>query len=192
MLPITNNYTITAVFGQTGQYWATAHKGIDFVSDDKKVVAATKGTVRVVAFDATGWGNYVTVGDKNGYIHIYCHLKSVSVVAGQKVSMGDSIGIMGETGNATGVHLHYQINDANGVAINPSEFLGIKNQKGSFAAPDLYADHGSISDWAKESVYFARLSGFMVGDANGRFNPSAPLTREQAAVIIHNIAKNKE
>lgn len=192
MLPITEKYTVTAVFGQTGEYWATAHKGIDFVSDNKKVVAAAAGTVRVVAYDSAGWGNYVTVGDADGYIHVYCHLKSVAVSAGQKVAMGQSIGVMGSTGNATGVHLHYQINDKNGAAINAAEFLGIKNQKGSFLAPAMFADHDSISDWAKESVYYVRQKGLMVGDQSGRFNPAAPLTREQAAVILHNIAKNKE
>ena len=79
IFPVKGSYTVTAVFGQTGRYWKDGHKGTDFVSDDKNVYAATGGRVRVVAYDPSGWGNYVSVGDKDGYRHLYCHLQSVNV-----------------------------------------------------------------------------------------------------------------
>ena len=107
-LPLTGRITITAAFGEKGPYWKTFHKGIDMICDDKTVYAPCAGTVRVVAFDEGGWGQYVTIGSPDGRIHIHCHMVkgSVKVQSGEKVTRITKIGTMGDTGNATGVHLH--------------------------------------------------------------------------------------
>lgn len=185
IFPVKGSYTVTAVFGQTGRYWKDGHKGTDFVSDDKNVYAATGGRVRVVAYDPSGWGNYVSVGDKDGYRHLYCHLQSVSVTIGQELKEGDVIGVMGRSGNASGVHLHYQINTAAGAALDPMTFL---NKEAEF----MYSDDEKISPWAKQAVYAAREKGYLVGDTDGRFRPDEPLTREQAAVLIMNYERKHQ
>ncbi len=189
-LPIKSKFQVTAVFGQTGKYWADGHKGIDIVSSDKNVRSVCDGTVRVIACDKNGWGNYITIGDAHGNIHVYCHLAQLPTLANKKVTAGQVIGVMGATGNVTGVHLHYQVNNAKGTPQNPALFLGIPNKIGEYNGDSLYKDDAKISPWAKEAVYYCKGQGKMVGDTEGNFNPKAPLTREEAAVIIYN-ASNK-
>lgn len=55
-----------------------------------------------------GFGNAVGIRDANGTVHVFGHLDSVNVRKGQKVSMGAHIGAIGNTGNSTGPHLHYE------------------------------------------------------------------------------------
>ena len=83
MLPVSEGYSITAAYGQKGSLWKNGHLGIDFVTADRIVYATTDGTVRVVTFDATGWGNYVSIGDESGLRHLYCHLSKIEVKTGQ-------------------------------------------------------------------------------------------------------------
>lgn len=192
-LPITDDFTVTATYGQQGKYWVGSHQGIDIVAPNKTIYATCDGTVRVVNYDKGGWGRYVTVGDDNGLVHIFCHLEdnSVRVKPGDKVNRTTVIGIMGTTGNSTGVHLHYQIN-RNGVSINPCDHLGIPNKKGKYNSKDyeireeidMYKDDDKIAKWAKESVYYAKDKGYMLGDSDGNFRPNDPLTRQEAAVIV--------
>lgn len=192
-LPITDDFTVTATYGQKGDYWVGGHQGIDIVAPNKAIYATCDGTVRVVNYDKGGWGRYVTIGDHLGLVHIFCHLEnnSVRVKPGDKVNRTTVIGIMGTTGNSTGVHLHYQIN-RNGVSINPCDHLGIPNKKGKYNSKDyemreeidMYKDDDKIAKWAKESVYYAKDKGYMLGDADGNFRPNDPLTRQEMAVLI--------
>ncbi len=184
VLPVSEDYTITAVYGQTGSLWKNGHLGIDFVTSNREVYAVTDGTVRVSTFDAAGWGNYVSIGDAQNLRHIYCHLDKVDVKVGQVVKAGQKIGIMGKTGKATGVHLHYQINTIDGTPQNPAEFLKIANRKGAAVDTAVYKDDADIANYAKGAVYELKKRGIMVGDTNGYFRPDAPLTRQEAAVLI--------
>ncbi len=191
MTPVKGKFNITAIFGQEGKHWADGHKGIDFTAKDKNVYAACDGTVRVVAYDANGWGRYISIGDSEGRRHLYCHLEKCNVSEGKKVKAGQVIGVMGSTGNSTGVHLHYQINNSAGVPQNAADFLGIPNEKGEYNSNDfdLFKDDEEISPWAKDAVYEAKEKGLMLGDADGNFRPKDPLTREEAAVLIRNCNK---
>lgn len=198
-LPIEGEFNITATYGQKGSYWADGHKGIDFTAKNKTIYATCDGTVRVVAYDESGWGQYVSIGDTNGNRYIFCHLVkgSVKVKEGQKVTRSTIIGTIGSSGNSTGVHLHFQMNDKNNVPMNPCKYLGVPNKKGSYNSKDFrigedkmkFKDDAKISAWAKESVKKVSDAGIMVGDAKGNFNPKAYLTREEAAVIIARIKK---
>ena len=196
-LPISGQFTITAIYGQKGKYWANGHKGLDIVSPNKTVYATCDGTVRVVAFDPNGWGHYVSVGDANGQRHIFCHLapNSIKVKEGQIVNRSTIIGIMGTTGNSSGVHLHYQINDNNGKAINPCPYLGIPNKKGTYNSEDYhidkykYADDAKIASWAKDAVYELYDRKIMVGN-NDKFNPTNSITRQEIAVAVKNAIDN--
>lgn len=193
-LPISGQFTIAATYGQKGKYWANGHKGLDIVSSNKTIYATCDGIVRVVAFDPNGWGNYVSIGDAEGRRHIFCHLapNSIKVVEGQKVNHSTIIGTMGTTGNSTGVHLHYQINNTNGNDINPCPYLGVPNEKGTYNSADYeidtfkYTDDAKIASWAKDEVYELHKRGIMVGDKNNRFNPTNSITRQEIAVAVKN------
>ena len=197
-LPVTGVFSITATFGQTGKYWANGHKGLDIICANHNIYATCDGTVRVVAFDVNGWGQYVSIGDSAGNKHIFCHLVkgSVKVKVGQKVNRSTLIGTMGSTGNSTGTHLHYQINNSNNVPINPCPYLGVPNKKGTYNSKDFeikentdmtFKDEAKIASWAKKAVDYVSDRGIMVGDEKGNFNPTKSLTRQEAAMIISRI-----
>jgi murein DD-endopeptidase MepM/ murein hydrolase activator NlpD len=64
----------------------------------------------------------VVIDDANGLIGVYVHLREATVTAGQVVRAGETVGLEGRTGNATGCHLHYSLYLANGpwVAVAPT------------------------------------------------------------------------
>ncbi len=196
-LPVQGEFQITAIFGQQGDCWNDGHKGLDFVAKNKIVYATCDGVVRVVNYDKGGWGRYVTIGDTNGNVHIFCHLEnnSVKVKTGDKVNRTTIIGVMGTTGNSTGTHLHYQIN-RNSIPINPCEYLGVPNKKGSYNSKDFeikenndmtFKDDAQISNWAKTAVDRVTDLGLMSGVGDNKFDPKGTLTREQMAVVIDNL-----
>lgn len=198
-LPITGKFTITAIYGQQGKYWKNGHKGIDFVAPDHRIFATCDGTVYKVAFDADGWGQYVTIIDAKGRRHLFCHLVkgSVKVKKGQAVSRATVIGTMGATGNVSGLHVHYQLQNGNTV-IDPTPYLGIPNKKGTYNSADYqidkedamkFKDDSKIPSWAKEAVKKVSDSGYMVGDESGNFNPNQAVTRAELAVVIARIKK---
>lgn len=190
-LPVSKNYTVTAAYGQKGSYWKNGHLGIDFVTADRVVYATADGIVRVAAYDSTGWGNYLSVGDGDGLRHLYCHLEKTEVKVGQQVKAGQRIAVMGKTGNATGVHLHYQINNSDGIPQNPAEFLKIQNKVGEAVDLSIYKDDGEIAKFAKSAVYAVRAADIMIGDPDGYFRPEQPLSRQEAAVIIAKLLEEK-
>jgi len=67
-------------------------------------------------------GNFVDIEHGNGYTTRYAHLSGMNVSAGQTVQQGQTLGTMGATGNATGVHLHFEVHQG-GTPINPAQFF---------------------------------------------------------------------
>ena len=202
-LPVTGKFTVTATYGQTGRYWISGHKGIDIVCNNHDIYATCDGTVRVVAYDSGGWGHYVSIGDSEGRRHIFCHMQSgsIRVSVGQKVNRSTVIGTMGATGNVSGLHLHYQINNAANTPVDPTPYMGIPNKQGTYNSKDyelsredtaMYKDESNIASWAKDAVKRVTDAGLMKGDEKGNFNPKSNLTRQEAAVILDRLLnKNK-
>ena len=112
------------------------HKGIDLVGTDKTVRAVVGGVVgqSTIITDpknrTSEWGNYVRVDGEDGRLYYYCHLAKRLVDRGEKVAVGDAIGIEGSTGKSTGSHLHFEVRE-NGSSIDPAKILGIKNTVGT-------------------------------------------------------------
>ena len=104
------------------------HYGIDITNGPVKVlghpaVAADGGTVIQAA---TGWnggyGKVVKIQHANGLVTVYAHLQSIKVVKGQKVSRGQTIGLVGNSGRSSGPHLHFEV-IKNGVKVNPLNYV---------------------------------------------------------------------
>ena len=112
-----SNHSITSYMGER---WGRMHKGIDIVGG-KTIKAADNGTVEFVG-QKSGYGNAIIINHNNGFKTLYGHLKSFSVKEGQVVSKGDAIGVMGATGDATGVHLHFEVY-LDGKLRNPTSYL---------------------------------------------------------------------
>lgn len=112
------------------------HKGIDLVGTDKTVRAVVGGVVgqSIIITDpknrTSEWGNYVRVDGEDGRLYYYCHLAKRLVSRGDKVAIGDALGIEGSTGKSTGSHLHFEVRE-NGQSIDPTTILGIKNTVGA-------------------------------------------------------------
>ncbi|MFH1601452.1 MAG: M23 family metallopeptidase [Candidatus Shapirobacteria bacterium] len=109
--------------GRITQNFVWYHPGTDIANKSGPVVvAADAGQVVSVIYARYDYGNHVVLDHGNGYRTLYAHLSSISVSAGQTVSQGQQIGIMGSTGRSTGVHLHFEV-IKNGVKINPLSVL---------------------------------------------------------------------
>ena len=86
------------------------HTGIDMVSSNKTVVAAASGTVLYKGY-SSGNGYHVVLSHSNGTKTLYSHLANYNScpAVGKSISKGSALGIMGNTGNSTGAHLHFAI-----------------------------------------------------------------------------------
>ena len=86
------------------------HCGLDFVAQEGKAVHATgEGTVTFLQYSRTGYGNEIVIDHTYGFGSRYAHLETVKVKEGERVKRGQMIGTVGETGRATGPHLHYEV-----------------------------------------------------------------------------------
>jgi murein DD-endopeptidase MepM/ murein hydrolase activator NlpD len=106
------------VSSKMGYRWGRFHKGIDIAGPSSlNIKAADNGTVTFAGWDGN-YGNKVVINHNNGMKTVYAHLSSISVYDGQVVQRGQSIGIMGSTGDSTGTHLHFEVYK-NGSVVNP-------------------------------------------------------------------------
>ncbi|WP_438445156.1 peptidoglycan DD-metalloendopeptidase family protein [Gorillibacterium sp. sgz5001074] len=103
-----------------GYRWGKLHKGVD-LTGNKSILASDNGKVEYVGYKSD-YGNHIIVNHLNGYKTLYGHLSSSSVKVGQIVEKGEKIGIMGSTGDSTGVHLHFEV-IKNGDVENPLKYL---------------------------------------------------------------------
>ena len=99
------------------------HSGIDFAAPvGTKIYCTGDGVVEQVVLGNSGYGNYIVVNHGYGYKTRYAHLKKALVKKGQKVSRGENIALMGNTGKSTAPHLHYEV-IKNDKPINPVDFF---------------------------------------------------------------------
>lgn len=103
------------------------HKGIDLAANIGTPVYAIKdGVVSSTIYNDTTFGNYIVLTHTNGSItSIYAHLSKINVTQGSQVLRGQQIGQVGQSGMATGPHLHFEIRQR-GVSINPESKLNLK------------------------------------------------------------------
>ena len=151
----TDNRVVTSNFGAR---WGRQHKGIDvkvYIGDT--IRAAFSGKVRMVKYEAGGYGKYVVIRHGNGLETIYGHMSKHLVAEDEIVEAGQPIGLGGNTGRSTGSHLHFEPRLC-GVALNPALMFDFKNQ-------DVVGDYYMFyrDTYQKESIVANRLRG-----VNGR------------------------
>ncbi|MHC5190135.1 murein hydrolase activator EnvC family protein [Enterococcus cecorum] len=104
----------------------TQHDGIDLTgSYGTPVFASRSGSIASSGYDPSA-GNYIIINHGDGYYSYYLHLSSI-VVGDGSVSAGQTIGLMGTTGNSTGVHLHFGIATTPNWRgfVNPAPYIGL-------------------------------------------------------------------
>jgi len=85
------------------------HTGIDYgCPPGTPILASSDGTVMAAGWDVTGFGFRVILQHSDGRATLYAHLDSISVSVGDKVKQGQELGLSGQTGKATGPHLHFE------------------------------------------------------------------------------------
>ena len=118
----TSGGEVTSPFGYRSYPSPEYHRGIDLaIYEGHPVESSADGRVTLASWDG-GFGNKIEIDHGNGYATWYGHLSRIDVSVGEHVAKGQTIGAVGETGYATGPHLHYQIM-LHGVAIDPAPYL---------------------------------------------------------------------
>ena len=131
--PVTISKAIAGVKGTSNFIWpasgiittypASYHMALDIADPSSPpLLASDTGTVVFAGCLKYGYGCHVIIDHGNGYQTLYGHMSYIGVTAGQVVSQGQQIGIMGSTGRSTGTHLHFEIRSG-GTLLNPLSFL---------------------------------------------------------------------
>ena len=110
---ITSNY---------GGRWGRMHNGIDIGASIGTPIKASDTGVVIFAGYKGSYGNLIKIDHKNGYVTYYAHCSSLAVSEGETVTQGQLIGYVGNTGNSTGPHCHFEIQQ-NGTPLNPLNFI---------------------------------------------------------------------
>lgn len=132
---------VTSGFGwrsseSTNGVGSNRHEGIDIGAGYGTAVGAAGAGKVTTAGWYGGYGNTVILDHSNGLETLYAHLSSIMVSVGQMVAAGQTIGLVGSTGNSTGPHLHFGIYK-DGVAIDPGALWGYSSGTQS-ARPGLH------------------------------------------------------
>lgn len=182
---------------------SSPHYGLDLVGESSKNIIAIapgivgySGIVPQSSGDATWqWGNYVRIDGDDGYKYYYCHMSKRLVTVGQRVKVGDILGVEGATGQATGSHLHLEkrkgarkclLPAADSDDCNVATQLGIPNVVGSYEVADKTTSGDKPSDWAAEAWQWGIDNGITDGT-----RPQDNITREQVVTMLYRYDKLK-
>ena len=99
---------------------ADYHLGID-IAGTEKIMAAKDGVVEAVK-EGSSYGKYIKIRHTDTLETLYAHCSEIKVSEGEKVKARQVIALAGDTGRATGVHLHFEVR-VNGECVDPMEFL---------------------------------------------------------------------
>lgn len=105
------------------------HRGVDFAHPQGTPIKAIDGGTVITADYHYSWGNHVVIKHDNGQVSLYAHCSALKVKVGDKVKQGDIIGLVGNTGNSFGAHLHLEIAKSTDLSVSnlldPAKVLGI-------------------------------------------------------------------
>jgi murein DD-endopeptidase MepM/ murein hydrolase activator NlpD len=124
-MPVKDRFRWTSGFGYRRDPKGAGnrmHNGTDMAGAHGTAIYATADGVVTHAGWDSGFGRQVTIRHDFGVETLYAHLSQVRVDVGQRVSRGDRIGDMGNSGRSTGTHLHYEVH-LNGNPVNPMTFI---------------------------------------------------------------------
>jgi len=106
-----------------GYRWGVLHAGIDLANSIGTPIFAVSDGVVIEAGPAAGYGMLVKLRHADGTVTLYGHINTTLVSAGQRVMAGDQIATMGNRGNSTGPHLHFEVLQGGTERIDPVPWL---------------------------------------------------------------------
>ena len=98
------------------------HTGLDYAAGAGAPIKASGNGIVIWAGPRGGYGNAVIIDHRNGLATLYAHQSRVNARLGQKVSTGQVIGFVGQTGMSTGPHLHFEVREM-GAPVDPAWYL---------------------------------------------------------------------
>ncbi|MGW3467989.1 M23 family metallopeptidase [Saccharopolyspora sp. NPDC000995] len=104
-----------------GVRWGEMHKGVDIANDIGTPIRAASAGIVIDSGPASGYGMWIRIAHRDDVVSIYGHIDEDFVSVGQRVRAGELIATMGDRGESTGPHLHFQIEVA-GRPVDPEEF----------------------------------------------------------------------
>lgn len=149
-IPLTGVFRVTCAYKTKGSWSAGWHTGIDLVGEDI-IYGTCDGTVVRIGDDKS-YGTFIVIKAHDGKFHWFCHLRKVTCSVGQQVSRTTKIGIMGNTGNSTGKHLHFEIRNASNVyadTSSPATYMGIPNMVGEYHSANFQVKQGTAPEVLK-------------------------------------------
>lgn len=193
------------------------HGGVDLVGlESHNVVSVTAGTVAAstVVTDTADpnsmWGEHIIIAGDDGRVYFYFHLASRAVQRFDRVSEGQIIGVMGNTGYSFGAHLHFEVRESDAATtVNAADILNIPNKEGVYMPQEknetdgaefaraysemVNADTGDVcSPWAEDYVKWAKAMGLFISDGDGNYRWGAPVTREELCAILYRLVRTTE
>lgn len=118
-IPVKSGFRYTSGYGMR---WGRMHEGTDFAAPVGTPIHAPADGVVTFAGWSSGYGRMVKIEHDFGIETRYAHQSRIRVEKGQRVSRGDRIGDIGNSGRSTGPHLHYEIRQS-GSAVNPMTYI---------------------------------------------------------------------
>ncbi|WP_431970604.1 M23 family metallopeptidase [Nocardia sp. bgisy134] len=109
-----------------GSRWGAAHNGLDFGDPLGAPISAVTDGVVIEAGPASGFGLWVRVQQDDGTVGVYGHVNDILAEVGQPVRAGDLIATVGNRGQSTGPHLHYEVHDPTYGPIDPMPWLAAR------------------------------------------------------------------
>lgn len=177
------NYKVTCPFGTKGNWQCGWHIGVDLVGD-YNIYPMTSGFVQSINSKGSSYGNHIVIKHDDGMVGLYAHLSKINVDIGKRVDVNDVIGIMGETGNATGIHLHFELhrdrykyppkNTPQNICqwlVDPIKYINDRIDK-----------QMELNEIFKEDWEFCKENGLLDGT-----RPKDPITREEISAVIHRL-----
>lgn len=122
-LPVKNAFRYTSGYGMR---WGRMHQGTDFAAPQGTPIYSTADGVVTHAGWLSGYGRLIKIKHAFGIETRYAHLSQIRVNVGQRVSRGDRIGDMGNSGRSTGTHLHYEVRVGD-KSVNPMIYIKAAN-----------------------------------------------------------------
>ncbi len=121
--PLKDSFRFTSGFGYR---WGRLHAGADFAAPHGTPIYSTADGVVTFAGWQSGYGRLVKIQHEFGIETRYAHMSKIRVKVGQRVSRGQRVGDMGNTGRSTGTHLHYEVR-VGGKPVNPMIYIKAAN-----------------------------------------------------------------
>ncbi len=123
--PLPGHTYISCNFGDDDAYGNSGHRGTDIPAPEgTPILAAHSGTVIISGWN-NSYGNQVLLDNGAGLSTRYAHMTQTAVTAGESVTAGQVIGYVGNTGDSTGFHLHFEVMQ-NGVRVNPMDMVSVR------------------------------------------------------------------